>query len=143
MKPRAMDKETFDALPDSLTVREVRIKIEKPGFRTKTIVVVTTILDPDEVSKEDLLDLYRQRWNNELDLRSIKTTMQMEELRCKTPELVRKEIWTHVLAYNLIRTIMAQAAAKHDILPRTISFKATIQTVEACLLYTSPSPRDS
>ena len=131
MKPRAMDKETFDALPDSLTVREVRIKIEKPGFRTKTIVVVTTILDPDEVSKEDLLDLYRQRWNNELDLRSIKTTMQMEELRCKTPELVRKEIWTHVLAYNLIRTIMAQAAAKHDILPRTISFKATIQTVEA------------
>ena len=131
MKPRALDNETFDALPDSLTVREVRIKIEKPGFRTKTIVVVTTILDPSEASKEDLADLYRQRWNNELDLRSIKTTMQMEELRCKTPELVRKEIWTHILAYNLIRTIMAQAATRHDILPRTISFKATIQTLEA------------
>jgi len=131
MKPRAMDKETFNALPDGLTIREVRIKIEKPGFRTKTIVVVTTILDPSEASKEDLAELYRQRWNNELDLRSIKTTMQMEVLRCKTPEMVRKEIWTHVLAYNLIRTIMAQAATKHDVLPRTVSFKATIQTLEA------------
>lgn len=131
IKPRALDKETFNALPDSLTIREVRIKIEKPGFRTKNIVVVTTILDPNEVSKEDLAELYRQRWNNELDLRSIKTTMQMDELRCKTPELVRKEIWTHILAYNLIRTIMAQAATQHDVLPRTISFKATIQTLEA------------
>ena len=131
MKPRALDKETFNTLPASLAVREVRIRIEKPGFRTKTVIVVTTILDPNEVSKEDLAELYRQRWNNELDLRSIKTTMQMEELRCKTPELVRKEIWTHILAYNLIRTIMAQAATQHDVLPRTISFKATIQTLEA------------
>ena len=129
--PRTMDKETYDALPDSLSVREVRVKIEKAGFRTKTVVVVTTILDPGEASKEDLAELYFKRWNNELDLRCIKTTMQMEELRCKTPELVRKEIWTHILAYNLIRTIMAQAATKHDVLPRTISFKATIQTMEA------------
>ena len=66
-----------------------------------------------------------------LDLRSLKQTMQMDILRCKTPELVRKEIWTHVLAYNLIRTIMAQAAAKHDIEPRTISFKGALQTLEA------------
>ena len=116
---------------DSLSVREVRVKIEKAGFRTKIIVVVTTILDPGEASKEDLAELYFQRWNNELDLRCIKTTMQMEELRCKTPELIRKEIWTHILAYNLIRTIMAQAATTHDVLPRTISFKATIQTMEA------------
>lgn len=130
-KPRTMDKATYDALPDSLLVREVRVKIEQRGFRTKTLVVVTTILDPNEASKEDLADLYRQRWNNELDLRCIKTTMQMEELRCKTPELVRKEIWTHILAYNLIRTIMAQAAISCDIHPRKISFKGTIQTLEA------------
>lgn len=127
MKPRTMDKETYDALPNSLSVREVRVKIEKAGFRTKTIVVVTTILDPDEASKEDLAELYFQRWHNELDLRCIKTTMQMEELRCKTPELVRKEIWTHILAYNLIRTIMAQTAISQNIPPRTISFKGTIQ----------------
>ena len=55
----------------------------------------------------------------------------MDILRCKTPELVRKEIWTHILAYNLIRTIIAQAATKHDVLPRTISFKGALQTLEA------------
>ena len=61
---------------------------------------MTTLLDPKEFSKEDLADLYRVRWTNEVDLRSIKSTMQMDVLRCKTPELVRKEVWTHVLAYN-------------------------------------------
>jgi hypothetical protein len=66
-----------------------------------------------------------------LDLRAIKSTMQMHDLRCKTPERVHKEIWTHILAYNLIRTIMAQAAVKHDRLPRSISFKGTCQTLEA------------
>jgi hypothetical protein len=70
-------------------------------------------------------------WQIELDLRSLKQTMQMDILRCKTPELVRKEIWTHILAYNLIRTIMAQAASKHDIDPRTISFKGAMQTLAA------------
>jgi len=94
-------------------------------------VVVTTLLDPQQMTKEDLATLYRARWNNELDLRSIKSTMQMSELRCKTPELVRKEIWTHLLAYNLVRTIMAQAAARHDVVPRSISFKGSLQTLEA------------
>ena len=79
-------------------------------------MVVTTLLDPQQTTKEDLATLYRARWNNELDLRSIKDTMQMRHLRCKTPELVHKEIWTHILAYNLIRTIIAQAAATHDTL---------------------------
>ena len=105
--------------------------MEQPGFRTKAIVVVTTLLDPVKTSKEDLALLYRARWNNELDLRSIKTTMQMDVLRCKTPELVHKEVWTHILADNLIRTIMAQAAFKHDIEPRSISFKGALQTLEA------------
>lgn len=119
------------AMPRHLTVREVRVSIKQPGFRTKVIIIVTTLLDPVRYSKQDLADLYRQRWNNELDLRSIKTTMQMDQLRCKTPELVHKEVWTHILAYNLIRTIMAQAAFRHGIEPRTISFKATLQTLEA------------
>jgi Transposase DDE domain len=83
------------------------------------------------VTREDLAALYRARWNNELDLRSIKVTLQMDLLRCKTPELVRKEIWTHVLAYNLIRTVMAQAAAGEGVEPRSISFKATLQVLEA------------
>ena len=130
-KPRSIDRETYNSLPDFLTVRELRIRVEQPGFRTKTIIVVTTLLDSEEFTKSDLADLYRARWNNELDLRSIKITLQMDILRCKTPELVRKEIWTHILAYNLIRTIMAQAATQHGIEPRSISFKGTLQTLEA------------
>ncbi len=114
-----------------MTVRETRFRVEQPGFRSRSIVVVTTLLDPEETTKEDLAQLFRARWNQELDLRSIKSTMQMDMLRCKTPELVRKEIWTHILANNLIRTVMAQAASKHDVKPRTISFKAALQTVEA------------
>ena len=119
------------AMPRFVTVREVRFPVEQAGFRTREIVVVTTLLDPLEYSKEDLAELYRARWHQELDLRSIKVTMQMDFLRCKTPELVRKEVWTHLLAYNLIRTVMAQAAEKHALLPRTLSFKGAIQTLEA------------
>ena len=130
-KPRSIDAKTYASLPDTLTVRECRVQVEQPGFRTKTIIVVTTLLDADEFTQDELADLYRRRWNAELDLRSLKCVMQMDILRCKTPELVRKEIWTHILAYNLIRTIMAQAAAKHDIEPRSISFKGAIQTLEA------------
>jgi hypothetical protein len=128
---RSLDRPSYQALPEFITVRETKIRVRQPGFRTKSIVVVTTFLDPRQTTKEELATLYRARWHNELDVRSIKSTMQMRELRCKTPELVRKEIWTHVLAYNLIRTIMAQAAVKHDILPRSISFKGSMQTLEA------------
>ncbi len=128
---RSLDRQTYNALPEFITVREARIRVAQRGFRTRVVIVVTTLLDPQQTTKEDLATLYRARWNNELDLRSIKSTMQMHDLRCKTPELVRKEIWTHVLAYNLIRTIMAQAAATHDLLPRSVSFKGAIQTLEA------------
>ena len=128
---RSVDWQTYKSLPEYVTIREARFRVEQRGFRTKAIVVVTTLLDPQETTKEDLATLYRARWNNELDLRSIKSTMKMDVLRCKTPELVRKEVWTHILAYNLIRTIIAQAAAKHGVEPRTISFKGALQTLEA------------
>jgi hypothetical protein len=128
---RSLDREAYHALPESITVRETRIRVSQPGFRTRWIVVVTTLLDPQQATKEDLAALYRARWNAELDLRSIKSAMQMRELRCKTPELVRKEVWAHILAYNLIRTVMAQAAARQDILPRSISFTGTMQILEA------------
>ena len=105
--------------------------VEQPGFRTKELVIVTTLLDPEVTTKEDLASLYRSRWSQELDIRDLKVTLQMDVLRCKTPELVRKEVWTHILAYNLIRTIMAQAATQQGIQPREISFKGTIQTLKA------------
>jgi IS4 transposase len=130
-KPRSIDAETYNALPEFLMVRECRVRVEQPGFRVQTLVVATTLLDADEFTKDDLATLYRARWHAELDLRSLKQTLQMDVLRCKTPELVRKELWTHILAYNLIRTIMAQAASKHGIEPRSISFKGALQTLEA------------
>src|SRR6516165_6886040 len=128
---RSLDREEYHALPDFVTVRETRVRVLQPGFRTREIVVVTTLLDPKQTTKEDLATLYRARWHNELDLRSLKSAMPMRELRCKTPELVRKEVWTHILAYNLIRTVMAQAAARHGVAPRTISFTGAMQTLEA------------
>jgi hypothetical protein len=130
-KPGSIDRETYDTLPDFLVVRECRVRVDQPGFRVKTLIVATTLLDADAFTKDDLTQLYRARWNAELDLRSLKQTMQMDILRCKTPELVRKELWTHILAYNLIRTIMAQAATKHGLDPRSISFKGAVQTLEA------------
>jgi hypothetical protein len=128
---RSVDRRTYNALPDSITVREARFRVGQPGFRTRSVVVVTTLLDPGQASREELASLYRARWNNELDLRSIKVTLQMGMLRGRTPEMVRKEIWTHALAYNLIRTVMAQAAAGDGVPPRSISFKAALQVLEA------------
>ena len=128
---RSVDRVTYNALPDSITVREARFRVVQPGFRTRSVVVVTTLLDPAQASKQGLAGLYRARWNDEPDLRSIKVTLRMGMLRCRSPELVRKESWAHVLAYKLIRTVMAQAAAREGIAPRSISFKATLQVLEA------------
>jgi hypothetical protein len=128
---RSIDWQDLKLLPERLTIRETRVRIQQPGFRCRSMIVVSTLLDAEAVTAGDLAELYRARWNAELDLRSLKQTMQMDILRCKTPELVRKEIWVHILAYNLIRTLIAQAANKHHIEPRTISFKGAIQTLEA------------
>jgi hypothetical protein len=130
-RPRSIDRATYDSLPDFLTVREVRVQVEQPGFRARTIIVATTLLDGAAISKDDLGRLYRARWSAELDLRSLKETMQMDILRCQTPESARKEIWTHILGYNLIRAIVAQAASKRGVEPRKISFKGAMQTLGA------------
>lgn len=132
LKPslRAVDFADSD-LPEYLDVRETRITVDHAGFRALTIIIVTTLLDDKLVTAEDLKQLYRARWHNELDLRSLKETLQMNVLCCKTPELIRKEIWAHIITYNLIRAMIAQAATKHAIEPRTISFKGAIQTLAA------------
>ncbi|HVK17718.1 MAG TPA: IS4 family transposase, partial [Fimbriiglobus sp.] len=128
---RSLDRKAYGALPDAITVREARVRVVRTGFRTKSVVVVTTLLDPEKTTREELAELYRARWHAELDLRSIKAAMQMDELRGKTPEMGRKEVWAHVLAYNLIRTVMARAAAAHAAAPRSISFTGTLQTLAA------------
>ena len=126
-----MSRAEFAAMPRVLPMRELRVRVEKRGFRTRQLVVVTTLLDPGAYSREDLAGLYRARWHAELDIRSIKQTLRMDVLRCKAPELVRKEIWAHLLAYNLLRGAMAEAARRHDIAPREISLQGARQTLEA------------
>jgi hypothetical protein len=128
---RSLSWQAQKKLPEFITVRECCVHVGQAGFRSHTIIIVTTLLDAEKFTTEEIAGLYRARWNAELDLRSLKQTLQMDILRCKTPELVRKEIWTHILAYNLIRTLMAQAATKQNIEPRTISFKGALQMLEA------------
>jgi len=117
-KPDWMSQYEYDQVPATLKVRELQA-----GGK----IMVTTFLCPKETPKGVLKALYRQRWNVELDLRNIKTTLGMEQLRCKTPAMARKELWVYLLAYNLIRLLMAQAALLADQIPRQLSFKHTVQ----------------
>src|SRR5512135_3448117 len=133
-------------MPDELKVRELRVSVKQPGFRVDELVLVTTMLDGEEYTKKELADLFLQRWNIELDLRSIKCVLQMDVLRCKTPGMVEKEIWMHLLAYNLIRGVIARAAEAHHEQPRDLSFKGALQTMTAFhdeLRRASPGDREA
>lgn len=129
--PRWLSPAEHAELPDRLQVREVRVRVQQRGFRSQEIVVVTTLLDAQAYPATAIAELFRARWHAELDLRSLKTTLHMDVLQCKSPDMVRKEIWAHLLAYNGIRTVMAQAAAEHNLTPRQLSFAAAVQTLAA------------
>jgi Transposase DDE domain len=130
-KPAWMTSAEYAAMPQQLRLREVRVLVRDRTKRVRELVVVTTLLDHVKYSRKEIGDLFRQRWHAELDLRSIKTTMRMEMLRTKTPEMVRKEVAMHFLAYNLIRGIMAEAARGSDVQPRELSFNGARQTIRA------------
>lgn len=132
-RPRWMSQEEYDAIPRWLRLRALRLDVRKRGRRTKQIVLVTTLLREEEYRLEELAFLYRKRWLVELRLRSLKTTLQMDILRGLTPEMVRKEVWAHLLVYNLVRAVMAQAARQARVLPEELSFKGTLQTLNAFL----------
>ena len=112
-------------------MRELRVRVDQPGFRVNELVLVTTLLDAVAYTKQEDAQLFLQRWNIELDFRAIKDVLKMDVLRCKTPEMVRKEIWTHLLAYNLIRGVMVDAAEADEKVPRRLSFKGALQTMTA------------
>lgn len=122
IKPAWMSPSQYEAAPASLSVRELRVSGK---------VLITTLLDPNQASKADLKALYKDRWHVELNLRHLKSTLGLECLTCKTPQMVRKEIWVYMLAYNLIRAMMAQAAHSTHCLPRAVSFKHTVQIWQA------------
>jgi len=139
-RPKWMDEATYATVPKSLTLRQIVVEVMEPGFRVDRIALVSTLLDAEQYSAEALAQLYRGRWNVELDLRALKQSMAMEPLRTKTPEMIRKEIWGHWLAYNLIRKVIAQAALSEGKLPRQISFAGARQLIAASWDYLSREP---
>ena len=131
VRPPWMSQKLYRSLPETLRLREVRVEVSQKGFRCRHLLLVTTLLEAPVYPRQELATAFRCRWHAELDLRSIKHVMQMDVLRCKSPAMVRKEIWMHLLAYNLIRKLMAQAAATASVCPRDLSFKGTLQTLVA------------
>jgi len=130
-RPEWMDQATYEQIPETMTLRLVEIQVHEPGFRVESLTVVTTLLDSEQYPSEDIADLYRRRWLAELDIRAIKKSLGMDVLRCKTPAMVRKEIWTCLLAYNLIRKAMLEAACQAGRSPRELSFATAMQTIGA------------
>ena len=129
-KPRGMTGEQYRRYPKTMAMRRVTVDARGKDNRVVQFRVVTTILD-ESIGGGSIGDLYERRWDGEVDLRSIKSVMKMDILRCKSPEMVVKEIWAHLLAYNLLRTVMAVAAAQGEVEPRKISFKGAKQAVTA------------
>jgi hypothetical protein len=129
-KAHGMKGEQYRTYPKSILMRQVSVDARDKDNRAERFEVVTTILD-ESIGGGQIADLYERRWDGEVDIRSIKSTLKMDVLRCKTPAMVHKEIWAHLLAYNLLRTVMAVAASENDVEPREISFKGAKQVVTA------------
>ena len=128
-KPNWMSSHQWDQLPDEIIVRYVKVSIDIPGIRTKNFIVATTLLEPNKYPREAIAQLYWKRWRCEIFLRDIKITMNMKVLRTKTPEMIHKEFTIYIIAYNLIRSLMWDAAIENGQAPERISFKATINVI--------------
>jgi hypothetical protein len=136
-RPDWMDEATYASIPKTLTVREVSVRVDVPGFRVRELVVVTTLTDAERYPQEEIARLYRLRWHVELDLRNIKTSLRLDDLRGTTPETVRREIWVHWLAYNLVRKVSAQAALRKEKTPRDLSFASALAAVAGAWMLAS------
>jgi hypothetical protein len=128
-KRGSYSKEEWEALPEKLPLRQIKVHVQEPGYRTKSFFIITTLTDSNLYSANDVAGLYLQRWDVELFFRDIKTTLGMDILRCKSPSMVRKEILMHFIVYNCLRLLMVKAADQADVPVRMISFKASIQTL--------------
>lgn len=128
---RFASREEWASLPEELHIRETRVTVRRRGYRTRRVVIVTTLLEADKYAAHELTDLFAARWNCELDLRSIKQVLGLAHLSCRTPDMVRKELWMYLLAYNLIRVRMAQAAMVADVSPRSLSFSDAKKLIDS------------
>jgi putative transposase len=142
-KPAWMAQQEYDQIPETLTLREVQFTVTVPGCRVETLTVVTTLTDPTVYSREDIAHLYGFRWNAELDIRAIKQTLHLDHVRCQTPDMVRRELWVTLLAYNLIRKVIATSAAVHRKQPRHLGFTLACQSIlTSWMLCATASCRD-
>lgn len=128
-RPPWMSEQLYAQIPETMTLREMRFQVTVPGRRSETLTVVTSLTDADAYPPEDIATLYGYRWNAELDIRDIKQTLGLDHVRCKTPNMVRRELWVTLLAYNLIRKLIAMAAAVHAKQPRQLGFTLACQTI--------------
>ncbi|MGB2823868.1 MAG: IS4 family transposase [Phycisphaerae bacterium] len=128
-QPAWMSQEQYQRIPDTLTLRILQFDVTDSGRRVETITIVTTLIDPVAYPKEVIAELYGYRWCAELDIRGIKQTLGLDHARCKTPEMVLRELWVTLLAYNLIRKVIATAAVVHERQPRRIGFTLACQTI--------------
>jgi hypothetical protein len=128
-KASSYSQADWETLPKTLLLRQIKVSVNQPGFRTKSLYIITTLLDANAYTADKLADLYFRRWDVELFFRDIKTTMGMDILRCKTPDMVRKEIAMHLIAYNCIRYLMLTAATQTGQQVRRISFKGSVQAI--------------
>ncbi len=131
LRPVWMPKKEFRECPDFVLVRHVSYQVKQKGFRPRRIILATTLLDAALTSVDDLAALYARRWQVELDIRSLKTHLQMEHLRCKSPSMVRKEIYAHMIAYNLIRDLIVTTAIQFDTSPKLLSHQGAVQALNA------------
>ena len=129
-RPKGLSQDEFTSLTNTLTVRLIKYYIPSPGYRTKYVTLVTTLLDPEVYPTTEIMCLYGQRWQVELNLKHLKTTIGMDILRGKTNVMVRKEIYAHLLAYNLLRTVMWEAGTTHKVDPLQLSLQGTRQHLD-------------
>jgi putative transposase len=130
-RPTWMDEELYAMMPATLRMREIHVKVNEPGYRVQELVIATTLLDAAAYAADEIGELYLKRWHVELDIRSLKGALGMGCLRCKSPFMVAKEIWAHLLGYNLVRKVGCQVAKMIKVTPRSISFTATKQAILA------------
>ena len=129
IRPAYMPAKQWKTIPAQIWVRIIRSHLQMKGFRTRTMWIVTTLLDAELYPAVAIADLYLQRWQMELSFRDLKTTLGMESLRCRTPKMIEKEILTFLIAYNFLRALMAEAATTHQVPRQIVSFKGTLDTI--------------
>jgi hypothetical protein len=130
-RPDWMTADDYAALPESIVVRELRYAVRRPGYRTRAVTLVTTLLDPKAHPAAELARLYGLRWGVETDLRHLKQTMKMDVLHCQTVAGVEKELAVFVLVYNLVRRVMEEAGRRQGIEPDRVSFVDALRWLQA------------